>query len=127
MSTARDRRIADDFLADHLPCNRCATSTPRDDLATFGAMCRTCYAAYCAECNPRWWPNRELTADERAAVIKRAKSRLAKLGERPDPKRWAHRLREREEAGKPLGLVQRRFSREVLGEPAQPTTEGETA
>lgn len=111
----RDIAIADDFLANHLPCRFCGGSTPRDDLETFGARCRLCYRAYSAEANPAWWPNRELTRDERAAVIRKARQGLAQLGQQHrDPKQWAHALKAREESGEPLTRHQRDAWREAL-------------
>lgn len=116
MSTNRDRRIADQYLGDHLPCNRCSQLAPREDLAALGAMCRVCFASYCAEANPAWLPSRPLLPHERAAVVSKARAGLVALGQQPrDPKAWAHRLRDREESGDHLSPLQRRFWREALG------------
>jgi hypothetical protein len=110
----RDQRVADDFHKDHLPCRWCQASTPVADLAEYGARCRRCYDAYCAEANPR---NRRnvgpLTLAEKRAVI----SAIANVGKGVPrgPKDWAHRLRERELAGEQLSILQRKCWREALG------------
>lgn len=105
----QDRQIADDYLANHLACRFCGAQAPRDDLATFGARCRTCYAEYTAERNPSWWPNRPLQPHERAAVIRRAREAVGRIGAAGarDPKQWARDLRAREEAGERLTIAQR--------------------
>lgn len=111
----RDAAIADDYLANHLPCRFCNVQTPTDDLERFGARCGQCYQAYLAEANPRWWPNRQLTHDERAAVIRKARKVLAQFGQQQgDPRQWASALQSRENAGERLTIVQKRFWREAL-------------
>lgn len=116
-SARRDAAIVEDALSTLGPCNRCGSNGFRDDLALFGAMCRPCFDAYKADANPRWWPNRELTADERASVIRRVKQRLQKLGDRAPSKDWAARLRQQEAAGQHLSPTQRRMWREAFGLP----------
>lgn len=118
-SAKRDAAIAADYLAHHAACRFCGHSTPTDDLATYGARCRQCYDAYLAEANPAWWPNRRLTPDERASVIRKAKRALATLGaNNRDPKAWAHALKAREEAGEKLSRTQREAWRDALRQPA---------
>ena len=112
----RDAAIADQYLGDHLQCNRCSQLAPREDLAALGAMCRQCFGAYCAEANPAWLPNRPLQQHERAAIVRKARQGLADLGRHQGPPRdWAHRLRDREAQGEILSQVQRRMWREVIG------------
>lgn len=111
----RDTAIADDHLANHLPCNRCGTSTPREDLERLGARCRSCFEAFQAEANPSWWPNRPLTQSERAAVIRKARQGLAQMGQsQRDPRQWAHDLKAREDAGERLSPVQKQAWRDAL-------------
>jgi uncharacterized membrane protein len=111
-----DRRVADDFLDGHLPCRWCQATTPKADLATYGARCRRCYEAYCAEANPR---NRvavgPMTLAEKQAVI-RSIANIGKGGVR-GPKDWAHRLCSREQAGERLSPAQRKAWREALNRP----------
>lgn len=111
----RDQRIADDFLATHQDCRFCGHATPRDDLATYGARCRSCYDAYLAERNPAWWPNRPLQPHEREAVIRRARNAVKRIGgQARDPRQWARDLQAREEAGEPLTNAQRESWRYAL-------------
>lgn len=93
----RDQKVADDYLANHLPCHGCNASTPRDELSRLGARCQGCYDAYLAERNPAWWPNRPLTSDERKAVVRKATQGMRRIGSgQSDPKAWARGLRSRE-------------------------------
>ena len=108
----RDQRIANDFLAEHAPCRFCQSSTPVNDLATYGARCRACYEAYCAEANPR---NRRsvgpMTLSEKKALI----ASLANVGKATqNPRRWAQTLRQREQGGEYMTRVQRTAWREAL-------------
>lgn len=109
----QDKRVADEFLDGHKPCTLCQTTTPVNDLATYGARCRRCYDAYCAEANPR---NRSavgpMTLAEKQALI-RSIANVGKQGQR-GPKDWAYRLREREQGGAYLTRVQRTAWREAL-------------
>lgn len=93
----RDQRVADDYLANHLPCCVCSTSTPREELSRLGARCQGCYDASLAGRNPAWWPNRQLSVDERLAVARKATQGMRQIGSAArDPKAWARDLRERE-------------------------------
>lgn len=110
----KDKRMADDFLSEHMPCSFCQASTPTSDLATYGARCRPCYDRYCAEANPRNGKSiGPLTLAQKRALIKAGES----FGTSPqNPKRWAETLRDREPGGSYLTRVQRQAWREVLGE-----------
>lgn len=117
----RDQAVADDYLANHLPCRVCGNSTSRDELAAFGARCSHCHGDWCAQANPGWWPNRPLRPHERAAVIRRARSGANALraaqGSR-DSRQWARDLKARDLAGEQLAPHQRAAWREALREPA---------
>lgn len=121
----RDQRIADDATANHRPCTTCSASTHADVLSDHGARCATCYAAYCAAINPAWWPNRPLTADERSAVIRKARSALGAIGNAKPSKQWALRLQARELAGERLSITQRAMWCAALGRPE--AADGESA
>lgn len=111
----RDQAIANDYLANNQPCNRCKAPTPVEDLMSYGARCRGCYEAYLAEKNPAGWPSRPLTPDERMAVRDRGTKALRMLAEmRTDPKRWARVLQEREESGEVLTTIQSQAWKEAL-------------
>ena len=53
MSTARDRRVADDVNAgresDLGSCRTCVQPTTKATLSTYGGQCLHCYSAYCRE------------------------------------------------------------------------------
>lgn len=115
-SAKRDVAIADDYLANHLACRFCGGSAPRDDLATFGARCRSCYDAYLAEANPSWWPNRALTREERAAVMRKTRIGMKRIGQQSsNPRQWAHDLKARENAGERLSIALHLAWRSALG------------
>lgn len=114
-STKRDEAVADDYLASHAKCTFCGSLAPHADIARFGARCQECYSAYCAEVNPSWWPNRTLSADERAKVIRKARRSLQALGSASkSPRAWAHALKAREDAGDRLTAPQASAWREAL-------------
>lgn len=120
----RDQAIANDYLANNQPCNRCKAPTPVEDLMSYGARCRGCYEAYLAEKNPAGWPNRRLTPDERSAARDRGLQALAQLrAMRSDPKAWARDLQRREESGEVLTTIQSQAWKEAL----KPRIEAEEA
>lgn len=112
----RDQRIADDFHSEHMACSFCKASTSVSDLNTYGARCRPCYDAYCAQANPaRARSVGPMTLTQKKALI----ASLASVGKvAQNPKAWAERLRDREQGGSYLTRVQRQAWREVLGEQA---------
>jgi hypothetical protein len=110
-----DQAVANDYLQQNQPCNRCNGSTQVEDLMSFGARCRGCYEAYLAEANPPGWPNRKLTPDERAVARHRGIQALEQLrAMRTDPKAWARNLQQREEAGEVLTPIQSQAWKEAL-------------
>lgn len=124
----QDRQIADDYLANHMACSFCRSMTPNSDLAIFGARCQACYAEYTAARNPSWWPNRPLKPHERAAVIRRAREAVSRIGAAGarDPRQWARDLKAREESGERLTIAQRDSWRYALrGESGIPETDAD--
>jgi hypothetical protein len=113
----RDQRIADDFHSEHMPCSFCKASTPTSDLAMYGARCRPCYDAYCAQMNPpKGRSIGPMTLAQKKALI----ASLASVGKvAQNPKRWAEVLRDKEQGGSYLTRVQRDAWREVLGDPSK--------
>lgn len=65
-------------------CHRCAGTAAQSTLIAFGGHCGPCYAAYCREA--RSWPD----------VGNKEKN----------PMGWAHKLRQRHEAGEKLTQAQ---------------------
>lgn len=114
-SAKRDQRVADDFLYTQAACRFCGRMAEHADLVTYGARCRACYDAYLAEANPSWWPGRPLTTAERAGLIRKVREGMARIGrQQQDPRAWAKRLREREQAGERLSGVKRDAWRAAL-------------
>lgn len=66
---SRDQRIADEYLGSFAACSKCRQPTEHSELATFGAQCKPCFEAYCAEANSGRVPPRNL--GERKAVLQR--------------------------------------------------------
>jgi len=122
-NTRRDAAIADDYLANHLPCARCNSHTEREILANLGGRCHACYEAFLAEANPSWYRGGKLTAEQRRNCAARAKAACSAINS-PDanPKAWAYRLRDREARGESLTGAQRESWRAVL--PPLPVDEG---
>lgn len=73
--------------ADRLACMWCGRDTPREMLAQYGARCRSCFDAYCADVPPR-------APGPPEGVVP------------PGPKAWAHRLKWRHEHGERLSQTQ---------------------
>jgi len=112
VSTARDKRIADEFLGDHLPCGCCGFRTDRETLSRYGARCDSCYSVWLREvpADPR-----PMTPQVRAEIV----GRLRQLTQPVHPKAWAHRLQQREQRGEQLSMASRHAWREALGLPRE--------
>lgn len=108
-SAKRDRQVADEYLAGHLPCTVCGTPTERETLSEYGARCGHCFTHY----KTRGKPNPPMpTAEQRRATAMRLRAILAN---RPKPGRgWAYALRDREQRGERLSLAQRHAWRDAL-------------
>ena len=129
-SAKRDIAIADQHMAGIAHCLKCGAQTSREDLGTFGARCRPCYLAYCAEANPKWWPNRALTADERKSVIRKAHKAMANIGVAGPPKgiQVAINLKAMHDSGEKLSSGQKDFWRRVFGNrPPAPMVDADEA
>ena len=100
----RDKHMADDHLASHLACRVCQTMTDRETLGNLGAQCSTCYEAYCSETVPGWLLKRKPLSDaDRKQLGQRIRAGMARmLKDNGNPKAWAYRLTDREEAGEKL-------------------------
>ena len=73
-SAKRDTAVADEFMAQMLPCSFCGAMSPHSDLAAFGARCANCFRAYCVGNSARSVP---LSRSERAEMAASVKSALA--------------------------------------------------
>ncbi len=51
--TRRDVAVADEYLASHMACRVCHVHVQCDELSAFGAQCKACYDAYCADAPTR--------------------------------------------------------------------------
>lgn len=80
---------------DRLTCGWCGRDTQRETLATYGARCRPCFDAYCAEKPPR-------VEQPPAGVVP------------PGPRAWAYRLQWRHQQGERLTPAQVSMYRECL-------------
>lgn len=124
-ASRRDRNVADDYLANHLPCRKCGAATDRETLGNLGGQCSPCYDAYCAETVPEWLLKRKpLSQDDRKQLAKRVRAGMAKMLKakaNDNPRAWAYRLKGREEGGEKLTPPQAAAWRHALrfeGEPA---------
>lgn len=77
----RDVAVANDFLADQLPCAICRSLANHTDLAAYGARCFDCYRAYCGQ--GRYFP--PLSKAERQAMADTVRTAL-RGGTRPAPR-----------------------------------------
>jgi hypothetical protein len=101
-NTRRDVAIADDYLANHLPCRRCNSLTDWDTLSNLGALCHECHQAWCAEANPV--PMVRLSPSQRLATLRKLRD---SINTPRDPKAWAWSLRDREHRGENLSKAQK--------------------
>lgn len=82
-------------------CRFCGEQALVEVLAQHGARCLQCYRAYCAGESPQ--PARSISRYERAALLSNMREALCNP---PAGRAWAHRLRERHEAGEILSAAQ---------------------
>ena len=106
----RDQQIADESGAGMLPCSFCGRQTEHAVLVEYGARCGPCFNAYVTRDRP---VSRILTSDEKRAVLHRLR---VLLSVQQHPRAWAHRLRDREDAGERLTRIQRDAWRTALNE-----------
>lgn len=79
-----------------LPCRFCGQSTLIETLSQYGARCWSCYEAYCQQLQTS--PH---------------------VGDKTGgPRAWAYELRNREQRGERLSIVQREMWRQAIGEDA---------
>jgi len=109
-------KIRKELAKTHEPehrCSFCGSTASWETLSTYGSRCGHCYAAYCrGEHEPR-----HLSVDDKKCVaegLRAAAHQLTSHG--GNAKSWAHRLREREQAGEALSGAQRRAWRAALPE-----------
>lgn len=108
-------KIKGELAKSHQPENRCrycGETAAWETLSAYGARCGHCYAAYCrGEHEPR-----HLSVADKKCVAEGLRAAAHQLITRGDnPKAWAHRLREREQAGERLSPPQRAMWRSALG------------
>lgn len=73
----RDAEIANDYLANHLPCSFCGEPTERETLVEYGARCGPCFNAYVT----RGRPNPPMpTPEQRRAIVGQLTRTLAGAG-----------------------------------------------
>lgn len=109
-SARRDAAIADDYLANHLPCRQCKALSERDTLTAMGGLCRGCYGAWCTAGNP---PDmRRTTSAQRIAALQGLRASLG--ASKTNPRQWALDLRAREVAGEVLSKAQALAWRKAL-------------
>lgn len=110
-SARTSREEEGSYAPEKMACTVCGKFVLREELSTFGARCRACFTGYCNELN------RDIgavhTREDKLEIL----AWLREVMNRTDnPKAWAHRLREQEEAGKYVGPLQRRMWRAALRE-----------
>lgn len=111
-NSARDKKVADDFLEGHGQCAFCGGTAERQTLSMLGARCGPCFQQYVTQ-GKRYGPMP--TAEERRAVGQKLRAILAG---RSWGKQWAYDLRDREERGEQLTPAQRETWRIALRERA---------
>lgn len=106
----RDQAMADDFLSGHAVCRDCGNGAERETLSSLGGKCWTCYEAYRTQGRR---PGPMPSPEQQRAILRRLKAAMSSTSH---PRAWAHRLKEREEAGEPLSLTARQAWRAALRE-----------
>jgi len=111
-ATARDKVVADEYLACHKACSFCGAMTEHNVLVEYGARCYACFTKYVTGGNRN---PQVLTKQQREATVKRLKAMLAG-SKSVGPRDWAVQLRNREHSGEALSRVQRDAWRVALRE-----------
>lgn len=91
----RDQAVANEYLANYLPCRKCGQQTEHETLMTYGEQCGRCFGAYLSETTPASVPR---TLEQKRAIAERAKSVLGGV-RRGDAQAVAIRLRQLEASG----------------------------
>lgn len=106
-SRAQDQRIADEFGQAMHPCSVCGQQTEYATMVSYGARCGRCFNAWVTQGKTY---RRNLTADDRRAIVARMRAALQSNGGRA----WAYALKDREAAGEVLSIAQRDAWRRAL-------------
>ena len=110
----RDQAIADETYSGQAKCTVCGKWAEQEEISSHGSRCRSCFRGYCNELN------RDIgsvhTKEDKLEIC----AWLRGVMQAPaDPKSWATRLRDKEQAGETITRLQARMWRAALGEQSQ--------
>lgn len=106
-SRAQDQRIADEFGQAMHPCAYCGRPTEYSTMVNYGARCGACFNAWVTQGRTY---RRDLTADDRRAIVARMRQAIQSRG----GKEWAYALKDREDRGEAMSGAQRDAWRRAL-------------